>query len=90
MTSLADRETVRHWSLQAAPGSVIVLVAGRPALAEARHAYSSMENVMASPGDRNDIPWRDSQFMVILDESADNPTPEMLRVLAPEGRILAL
>jgi len=90
MTSPADLATVRRWSLHAAAGSLIVLVAERTALAEARREYSSMENVMVSPGDRNDIPWGDRRFTVILDETADKPTAEMLRVLAPEGTIQSL
>ncbi len=90
ITSLADFELVAGWSSRVASGSVIVLAAQRSELAGARLKYASLLNVMVSPGDRNDIPWGDGRFNVILDEAPDNPTPEMSRALAPEGTILAL
>jgi hypothetical protein len=90
ITSQADLALVAGWSSRAASGSVIVLAAQRSELAGARRKYAALLNVMVSPGDRHEIPWGDGRFNVILDEAPDNPTPEMRRVLAPEGTVLAL
>ncbi|MGC4051953.1 MAG: hypothetical protein QM757_21640 [Paludibaculum sp.] len=41
-------------------------------------------------GDRNDIPWQDRWFTLILVDGDPEPTPGMTRVLAEGGRIVPL
>ena len=53
----------------------------------ARRAFVDLDNVMFTPGSRNDIPWGDAHFTAIVDLESGGPTPEMLRVLKPGGQI---
>lgn len=50
-----------------------------------RRASYQVDNVMFVHGTADEIPWRDGMFTVIA--SADEPTREVHRVLAPGGAI---
>jgi len=69
-------------------GSVTILGGAPAALSGLRHRYAGWENIMVSPGDRENIPWAEGRFFVVGDSQPDQPTPEMLRVLAGGGSIL--
>jgi len=70
-------------------GALVLLAAGEE-LYKWRRRLASFENVMVTPGDRNEIPWQTAYFTLIVDPSGEPPTAEMLRVLAPEtGRIVS-
>lgn len=56
----------------------------------ARRALADLTNVMFVQGDRNDIPWQDRWFTLILVDSDPEPTPAMTRVLAEGGRIAVM
>lgn len=63
-------------------------IGGDDEVRAARREFAHLDNVMFAQGSRDEIPWADQQFTLILDRSAGEPTPEMRRVLAPGGRIL--
>ena len=90
ITGPVQLSMVESWSAKARSGSVTVLAGEQKTLYEARQNYAEFPNVMASPGNRDDIPWDDAYFTLIVDESPEQPTTEIRRVLAPQGRILAL
>ncbi len=56
----------------------------------ARRALADLTNVMFVQGDRNDIPWQDRWFTLILVDGDPEPTPAMARVLAEGGRIATI
>lgn len=54
----------------------------------ARRRWAGVENAMFSPGSRTEIPWAEGRFTVIVDPSGEEPTVEMMRVLAEGGRVV--
>lgn len=54
----------------------------------ARRQFAALDNVMFTVGSRDEIPWRDGQFTVVIDADSGEPTAEMLRVLGPSGRVV--
>lgn len=55
----------------------------------ARRACADLANFMFVRGDRNDIPWNDRWFTLIVVEGDATPTPAMARVLAEGGRVVS-
>jgi hypothetical protein len=55
----------------------------------ARRQFAGLENAMFTPGSRQEIPWADMRFSVIVDRSGAEPTLEMMRVLVEGGRIVS-
>lgn len=69
-------------------GAMVLLAEGDD-LYEWRRRFAAREDVMVSPGNRNEIPWSDGCFTLIVDTSSQPPTAEMYRVLDPvRGRIV--
>lgn len=54
----------------------------------ARREFVHLENAMFAAGSRDEIPWAGHQFSLIFDREGGETTLEMLRVLAPGGRVL--
>jgi hypothetical protein len=54
----------------------------------ARRRFSDVENAMFTPGSRYEIPWAEGRFTLIVDGTGAEPTGEMMRVLAPGGRVV--
>lgn len=70
------------------PQGLLVAMGDEPAVRAARRAASHLDNVMFVQGTAAEIPWRDGMFTVIA--LAGEPTPEVRRVLAPEGALHSL
>jgi hypothetical protein len=85
---LSDPARIGDWA------AVAVLVAAIDPddvkVREARRVLAAFDNVMVSPGSRDEIPWRDAWFSLVLDLEQGPDTRELHRVLAPGGRILRL
>jgi hypothetical protein len=71
-------------------GALTILGGAPSQLPDLRQCYAERDNIMVSPGSREDIPWADGHFLVVLDAQPQRPTPEMLRVLAEGGSIRGL
>lgn len=88
VVGLCRREHIARWAEAA------LLLAGvsenEDEIRAARREFASLDNVMFSPGNRHEIPWRDGWFTTIIDAEGGEPSPEMMRVLAPGGGILRL
>jgi hypothetical protein len=54
----------------------------------ARRRWAGVENAMFTAGSRTEIPWAEGRFTVIVDASGEEPTVEMMRVLAEGGRVV--
>jgi hypothetical protein len=92
---------LREWA-RALPQGLLVGLGDPSAIRNARRELADCENVLFASGSRQEIPWRDGFFTVILDveggagkqdETADvtvDVTEEMLRVLHPSGRIYSI
>lgn len=87
LTAPLDQTSLRKLAALLAQGRLVVLAEGAQ-LASARRECLDLENLMITPGSRDEIPWRTHSFDVILDPKPDEPSHEMLRVLYPGGRIL--
>ncbi len=87
ITALDQRESLLAWAAALAEGALVGLGSEEQVRA-ARRECASCDNVMFVVGSRAEIPWQELWFDLIADESPHAPTPEMLRVLVPEGRIL--
>ncbi|MGB9611477.1 MAG: hypothetical protein ACPL7M_10945 [Bryobacteraceae bacterium] len=88
LTSLRHLPSLRALALRVPEGALVGL-GNRDEIAAARRECADLDHVMFVEGHRADIPWVDAWFDLILDESPDAPTPEMVRVLRPGGRIAA-
>ncbi|MCS7042937.1 MAG: hypothetical protein RMK33_00025 [Arcobacter sp.] len=86
LTEIAGREELRRLAVQVPEGALVGL-GDRDRVAEARKACADFDHVMFVEGSREEIPWVDAWFDVILDGRPEAPTPEMLRVLKAGGRI---
>lgn len=86
LTSIAAASSLRGLAL-AVPEGALVGLGNREEVAEARRTCADLDYVLFVEGSRDEIPWVDAWFDVILDFAPDAPTPEMLRVLKPGGRI---
>lgn len=84
---LAKRDHLAAW---AGAASLLVGIGADDDVFEARRDCVRLDNAMFAPGTRDDIPWRDHYFTLILDTEGGEPTPAMQRVLAPGGRILTV
>ena len=86
-----------EWA-KALPHGLLVGLGDPSVIRNARQELADCENVLFASGSRQEIPWRDGFFTVILDAEggAGTPgltqdrTPEMLRVLHPSGRIYSI
>lgn len=67
----------------------LVCLGRRDQVRAARHRFAENENLMFAEGDRGAIPWAEGMFTLIIDPVGGDPTPEMLRVLNPAGRIVS-
>jgi hypothetical protein len=76
---------VFHLAQQAERG-IVVCLGPDDEVREARRLTRDLDNVMFVPAAPEEIPWQDGFFSLII---ADNPTPEIRRVLAEAGRIVS-
>lgn len=86
LTSLGGGVPLRELALRVPDGALVGL-GTRDEVAEARKLCADLPHVMFVEGSREQIPWVSAWFHVILDGNPESPTPEMLRVLRPGGRI---
>ncbi len=66
-------------------GGALVGLGTRDEVYDARRVCADLDHVMFVEGSREEIPWAEAWFDVILDPEPDAPTAEMLRVLKPGG-----
>ena len=88
VTSLADLEAIGSLAAALSHGSLVGL-GDEDQVRAARRAYAHLDHVMFTPGSRTEIPWRDGSFTLIIDIDPAHPSPEMQRVLRPDGRLSA-
>jgi hypothetical protein len=82
--SLHDRSDLRTW----AQGCLLVGLGADDEVREARREFADLDNVMFVVGGRSEIPWQSHFFSVMVDAHGGEPTAEMLRCLAEDGRIV--
>lgn len=87
LTSLAGAARLRELADAVRQGALVGL-GGREQVWQARRLCADFDHVIFVEGSRDEIPWAESWFDVIVDEEPGKPTPEMLRVLRQEGKIL--
>ncbi len=80
---------LREWA-QAVPDGVLVGLGEPGAIRIVRRELADCDNVLFTRGSRDEIPWRDGFFTVIVDAVGGAGTPEMRRVLDPSGRIYSI
>ena len=80
---------LREWA-QAVPDGILVGLGELSAIRTVRRELGDCENVLFTRGSREEIPWRDGFFTVIVDAKGGAGTPEMRRVLDPSGRIYSI
>lgn len=80
---------LREWA-QAVPQGILVGLGDPGTIGTARRELADCENVLFSHGSREEIPWRDGFFTVIIDTEVRVETPETRRVLHPSGRIYSI
>lgn len=83
--SLADTSGIRALT----SGEALVGVGSAEEIRAARREFADLDNVMFVTGSRDEIPWQTQWFTLIVDAEGGAATEEMLRVLAPGGRIVA-
>ncbi len=89
LTSFPGKGFVQELAARVAEGAIVVL-GPRESLYEARKECAGLAHVLLVEGSRDEIPWAEAWFDAVLDLQPDAPTAEMLRVVRPGGRILAL
>ena len=80
---------LREWA-NALTHGILVGLAEPGTIRTARRELSDCENVLFVHGSREEIPWRDGFFTVIVDAEGEVETPGMRRVLHPSGRIYSI
>ena len=80
---------LREWS-HALRGGILVGLGDAGAIRTVRRELADCENVLFTPGSRQEIPWRDGFFTVIVDAEGETETIEMRRVLDHSGRIYSI
>jgi hypothetical protein len=85
LVGLHRRDSIAGHALQC---GLLVGIGTEEDVRAARREFAHLDNVMFTPGARDEIPWRDHYFTVILDAGGGEPTAAMQRVLAPGGRII--
>ena len=87
LMTMPTLDEVRGIAIQVSDG-VVVGVLQPEAVYEARAALRDFANVMITPADPSGmLPWRDDFFTAVYAPAANEPTPEMLRVLTPGGTV---
>jgi hypothetical protein len=89
VTSLESFSVLRQIAVALPEGS-LVGIGGDEEVRAARRQFAELDYVLFTPGSRDDIPWRDGSFTLILDPTPESPTAEMRRVLRADGRIAGL
>jgi len=85
LLELPPLDEVRSMAAAATQG-IVVGVLGREDVYEVRAVLRDCSNVMIAPAEADGgIPWADDFFSVIYAPALAEPTPEILRVLAPGG-----
>ncbi|MBI4892670.1 MAG: hypothetical protein HY821_18745 [Acidobacteria bacterium] len=89
VTSLEDASSLQRWAALLTSGALVGL-GTLDQVRAARRLCASFDNVMFIEGGRQEIPWQEAWFTLILDSKPEDPTPEMARVLAPQGQVLPI
>jgi hypothetical protein len=96
-TSCHSATRLREWARALSHG-LLVGLGDQNVIRNARRELADCDNVLFASGSRQEIPWRDGFFTVILDMEGGAGTPdvtvdvtgEMQRVLHPSGRIYSI
>ena len=80
---------LREWAATLTEG-FLVGIGEQPDVQRVRRELADVENVMFTPGSRDEIPWMEFFFTAILDAEGGEATGEMRRVLRAEGRIYSI
>lgn len=88
VTALADLDWVEARA-RALGEAALVGLGSADEVRAARRRCAGLANVLFVCGTRDEIPWMDGWFTLILDEAPESASPEMRRVLAEGGRIEA-
>jgi len=87
LTSLPGPSRLRLLAEAVREGALVGL--GRPEeVWQARRLCADLDHVMFVEGSREEIPWAEGWFDVIVDTAPQHPTAEMQRVLKAGGRII--
>lgn len=87
LTSLGAVKNLRKLAETVRDGALVGL--GSPdEVWQARRLCADLDHVMFVQGCREEIPWADAWFDVIVDTAPHQPTAEMQRVLKAGGRIV--
>lgn len=89
LTSLASGVRLRELAAAVREGALVGL-GRRDEVWEARRQCAEFDHVMFIEGSREEIPWAEEWFDVIVDGTPEAPTPEMLRVLRREGKVVGI
>lgn len=81
--SLAGTSGIRALALSQA----LVGIGTSEQVRAARREFADLENVMFAVGSRDEIPWREHWFTLIVDTEGGPVTEAMQRALAEGGRI---
>jgi hypothetical protein len=85
LLALPPGEEIRGLAQQVADGLVVGVLDGE-AVYEARRLLRDYRNVMITPAEPDGVlPWREHFFTVVYAPGHAEPSPEILRVLAPGG-----
>ena len=75
LLSIPDDDTLRNWAARV-PDGALVGMGSLDDVARARAATAALDNVMFHAMDREEIPWRDGYFDVVLDPLGAAPEGE--------------
>ncbi len=80
---------LRQWAATLTEGFLVGL-GEDSAVRRARRELADLDNVLFTPGGREDIPWKEGFFTLILDAEGGAETAEMRRVVRAGGRIYSI
>jgi hypothetical protein len=80
---------LRKWAATLTEG-FLVGVGEDGAVRRARRELADLDNVIFSAGGREDIPWKEDFFTLIVDAEGGAETAEMRRVMRAGGRIYSI
>ena len=80
---------LREWAATLTEG-FLVGVGDHSEVRRARRELADLANVLFTPGGREEIPWKEDFFTLILDAEGGAETAEMRRVLRGGGRIYSI
>ena len=88
VTELPELGRLRALAASIIEGGLLVGLGTREDVYEARGECADLDHVMFVEGSRDEIPWAEGWFDVIVDPEPESPTPEMRRVLRSGGMVV--